>query len=235
MEEVDPRKHDVRDVDWESLWMVLLPYIAKDLGTDDRLDDLDPYLIRAVETDQNQECMQYLLFFAIHTFCQNLSESGWSDDGATKYVIELLYKIYCGEEPNKVFKWEKPTQGPRPKSKHEPLLNVAIPELLRKNRKRELKDRLKEPELSRRERAKLMEEYLDVKFPSHPKKSFSSKTGNTDDYSATRVRQIMEEHGPTAQAIVGAEKQLEARLQKATEDLENLQKWRKKRQESETS
>ena len=61
MEELDPRKHDVRDVDWESLWMVLLPYIAKDLGTDDRLDDLDPYLIRAVETDQNQECMQYLL------------------------------------------------------------------------------------------------------------------------------------------------------------------------------
>lgn len=224
MEELDPRKHDVRDVDWERLWMMVLPYIAKDLGTDDRLDNLDPYLIEAVEKDQNREAMQYLLFFAIHTFCQNLSESGWSDDGATKYVIELLYKIYCGEEPNKVFKWVKPARGPRKLPKHEQLLAIAVPELVRKDRKEEIEKKLDEPDLSRRERASLEKEYVEVKSPLHIKCLPINENDDPQYYSDEGLREIMKKHEIEARTLIDVQPKLHERFLKAAEAFDALRK-----------
>ena len=213
---------DERSIDWPDLWVRLLPYYAEDLANGVDIDSLDRYLIEAVEKDGDQTCMRKLLHLSTISLNRCVSQSGMFSRDAPNYAISLLEKIANGEEPNTVFNWTNPSRGPRAKSKHFALLNVAIPEVLRRNRKREIEDSLNDPKLSRRERKKLTEEYSYIKEPSHSKKSHNSETGSADDYSPTRVRQILEEHGLTAELIIKAKKTLEAKFQKRDRKLRKV-------------
>jgi len=208
MEQLDPRKHDVRDLNWDRIGTILLPYIAEDLGKDDRLDDLDPYLVEAVEKDGNQECLQDLLFLAIHAMCKNLSVSGWPNTVATNYIIELLERVYRGEEPNLVFRWNKKTRGPKVIPKHEVLLYVVIPEIQRRERKEKIQNQLKIKSLSRRERDNLEKELSEIKAPFHIKRTTSKNGADRDHYSETRLRQMMKEYEPILRKLEAAKRRL---------------------------
>jgi len=186
----------------------VLPYIAEDLGKDDRLDDLDPYLVEAVEKDGNQKCLQDLMFLAIHALCKNPAMSGWPNTVATNYIIELLERVYRGEEPNLVFRWNKRTRGPNVTPKHEVLLYVVIPEIQRRERKEKIQNQLKMKSLSRRERDNLEEELSEIKAPLHIKRTTSKNGADRDCYSETRLRQIMKEYEPILRELEAAKRRL---------------------------
>ena len=208
MEQLDPRKHDVRDLDWGRIGTILLPYTIEDFGKDDRLPSLESDLVKAVKQDGNQECLQNLTFLAIHDLCKNPSMSGRPNTAATNYIIELLERVYRGEEPNQVFRRNKRTRGPNVIPKHEVLLNVAIPESRRRKRKEKIQNQLKTKSLSRRERDDLEEELSAIKIPSHIKRNTSKNDGDCEYYSESSVRQIMKEYEPILHEAEAAERRL---------------------------
>lgn len=210
---LNPRNFTLRDIDWPRTWELTLTYIGDKLGKEDELNNLDPYLIEAVEKHGNQECREILLLLAIETFRHGMSTSERFDRPAAEYVFEGLCQIYEGKEPNKVFGWNKATLGPNRNPEHEELLNVVIPEYQRRERKKEIQNRLKMKSLLRSEKDTLNGELSAIKPPSHIKRNTSENDGDCEYYSYTRVRQLMKKHKATLDALLATRKRLTLKLE----------------------
>ena len=232
MRKLDPAIHDERDVEWKNVWTALYPYYAIDLATYGSIDSLDPYLVQAVEEDDDRECQALLLFLDIVSLKSLMRRSqetvdehspelqrdilpiNSSEHQATQRMIEILENIYNGMEPNKAFRWTKNSRGKYKDRKFEKFFMVAVPEEQRLAKVRTIKARLKEPDVKRRERVELTTELAELGPVEYEKINISKNGNESAEYSLRSLQVIMKEYGESAQQLLESKKNLEEYLQK---------------------
>ncbi len=136
-------------------FLALITNLQSYENSDDAYDNLALYILEAAEGDDDLACHRYLIATGIQYLAQQAQSAPAMEAAAATYISELLIRILQSEEPNKVFKRTKPTAGPKQYPKLDLILAVALPETRRRNRLVEIKNRLADRTISRRERASL--------------------------------------------------------------------------------
>ena len=190
-------------------FLALIANLQPDVSPDHAFDYLAEYVLEAAENDDDLVCHKYLIATGTQYLADQAQNAPAMEAAAAAYIGQLLIRILQSEEPNKVFKRTKPTAGPKRLSRLTLMTAVALPETRRRRRLLELKNRLADNTLSRRERASLSNKHETIKDPKHV------KLGKTDDgidssyYSQRRIDDIMAEFGEAANFLFELENQLE--------------------------
>lgn len=168
---------------------------------DDASDYLAGCILEAAESDDDFGCHKFLIATGTQYLANQAQSAPALEAAAAAYIGQLLVRILQSEEPNKVFKRTKTTAGPKQLPKLTQILAVALPEIRRRHRLKEVNNELADSTLSRRKRASLNTELEMTKDAKHVKLGKSDDGIDSSYYSQRRIDSIVAEFGEIAQFL----------------------------------
>lgn len=166
------------------------------------------YLVEGAENNNDVYChrlliavgTQWIINHHQHRKFDDITNNTELESATLDYLGNLLLRIMCFEEPNKVFKWTKYGKGRKENVEFIEIFCVALPELRRKDRLRKVRAMLKEPKITRRQRQKLStKEKMLAEPPCYLKRGRHEHEGSKAYYKQRSIETITSRHRETAQ------------------------------------